>query len=539
MQNTLKNYLLRIMCLTLALTSVLLSPVSVQAEETIPNTKAYTVTKKAEGATEETTQGEYDTFMECISAIDINDATSQYTVYVNRDTVIPAEEGFHGRTNNKIRLTSGVGGPFTLTRKGDKNIIDVNGDCEFTIDNIILDGNQESECLSVLGNGKVTIGSGAVIQNFIDSPTYVGPALYVASQATLIIEEGATIRNNVSNSQGGAIQVRQEATLTIKGGTFENNISLSSQGGAIAAYGKLNITGGTFKGNKAKKVGGAIIIGKTHPATIENATFIENEASTGGAIYSSQDITIQNTTFEKNKANWGGAIYTIKNLVINKSTFRENMVKGAGGALYLNKNNGAAQITQSNFINNVSKQDGGAIYTWLSDDKDPIVSTTAYTNISTDENTLFRGNVAQNGRHTPPQNYADYTNLLFHADSDAAQDNNYRKSLLNNADINYENPFPYVYFQNGDNLCAGVKVERGKSIASDAFTDQSMPANPSKDGYTFKQWNTAADGSGDTFTEATLVNTDITVYAIYTKNPEPTPTPKRKAVPATATKKIS
>ncbi|WP_425664251.1 InlB B-repeat-containing protein [Gardnerella piotii] len=75
-----------------------------------------------------------------------------------------------------------------------------------------------------------------------------------------------------------------------------------------------------------------------------------------------------------------------------------------------------------------------------------------------------------------------------------------------------------VTFMNGDNTHAAVKVETGKAIDTDALTDQSMPKNPTKDGYTFKEWNTSSDGKGTAFTGATLVNNDTTVYAIFTKN---------------------
>ena len=75
-----------------------------------------------------------------------------------------------------------------------------------------------------------------------------------------------------------------------------------------------------------------------------------------------------------------------------------------------------------------------------------------------------------------------------------------------------------VTFMNGDNTHATVKVETGKAIDTDALTDQSMPKNPTKDGYTFKEWNTSSDGKGTAFTGTTLVNNDTTVYAIFTKN---------------------
>ena len=101
-----------------------------------------------------------------------------------------------------------------------------------------------------------------------------------------------------------------------------------------------------------------------------------------------------------------------------------------------------------------------------------------------------------------------------------------------------------VTFKDGDKTHATVKVETGKDID----TDESMPKNPTKAGYTFKEWNTKENGKGETFTGESVVNGDMTVYAIYTKdsvptqdptpapNPEPnqptpTPTPELKPQP--------
>ena len=78
-----------------------------------------------------------------------------------------------------------------------------------------------------------------------------------------------------------------------------------------------------------------------------------------------------------------------------------------------------------------------------------------------------------------------------------------------------------VTFIDGGNTHAVVNVESGKAIDTDSLTDQSMPADPSKAGYTFKEWNTAIDGTGTKFTGSTVVNEDMTVYAIYTKTNVP------------------
>ena len=83
-----------------------------------------------------------------------------------------------------------------------------------------------------------------------------------------------------------------------------------------------------------------------------------------------------------------------------------------------------------------------------------------------------------------------------------------------------------VTFKDGDKQVASVKVETGKAIATDGLIDQSMPANPTKDGFKFKEWNTQKDGQGTPFTGTTPVDKDLTVYAIYTKNPVTPPQPK-------------
>lgn len=75
-----------------------------------------------------------------------------------------------------------------------------------------------------------------------------------------------------------------------------------------------------------------------------------------------------------------------------------------------------------------------------------------------------------------------------------------------------------VTFKDGENTIATVEVEVGKTIEGDSLKNQSMPANPTKAGYTFKEWNTKADGTGDKFLGTTAVTSDITVYAVYTKD---------------------
>lgn len=80
-----------------------------------------------------------------------------------------------------------------------------------------------------------------------------------------------------------------------------------------------------------------------------------------------------------------------------------------------------------------------------------------------------------------------------------------------------------VQFVNNDKKYAEVEVQANKSIKEGAATGQAMPTEPSKEGYTFKEWNTSKDGKGEKFAADTIVKDNMTVYAVYSENkPKPT-----------------
>lgn len=337
--------------------------------------KTFTVTKELGGTV--TTIGNYDKFYDAVNAMSVNDASSLFTIYVNKNVTIPANEvGGYYRTNNKIKLTSGEGGPFTLTREGERGILGIQTNSELTVENIILDGNKDGQCFFISNNGKVTIGRNATVQNFIDTDNEDGPPIYMTG-GTLNILDGATIQNNSSNTQGGVIQAYNGTIVNISGGTFKNNKSNKSDGGVLAAYGTLNVTGGTFEGNNAKKIGGAIIIGSRATANIKKATFKENKASTGGAVYALNAISITDTVFEENEANWGGAIFTVSGLELNNIRFSGNKADKQGGAIYVQRGN--ADITDSIFSKNESESGGGAIFIAYNNNGTTSISKTSFT----------------------------------------------------------------------------------------------------------------------------------------------------------------
>lgn len=127
-------------------------------------------------------------------------------------------------------------------------------------------------------------------------------------------------------------------------------------------------------------------------------------------------------------------------------------------------------------------------------------------------------------------NCANRNYFFFAAEQDASGlDNNGEESKPKQISYSFQVKKPAqskVTFKDDDKIHATVKVETGKAIDTDALIDQSMPAYPTKDGYIFKEWNTKDDGKGESFTGASVVNGDMTVYAIYTKDSVPTPDPE-------------
>ena len=84
-------------------------------------------------------------------------------------------------------------------------------------------------------------------------------------------------------------------------------------------------------------------------------------------------------------------------------------------------------------------------------------------------------------------------------------------------------PIAKVTFKDGDKAYAIVEARVNKSINGDDLKDQSMPADPKKDGYKFTGW---VDGNGKVFNGDTVVTGDMTVFSKYEEIVKPQPIAK-------------
>jgi CSLREA domain-containing protein/uncharacterized repeat protein (TIGR01451 family) len=191
---------------------------------------------------------------------------------------------------------------------------------------------------------------------------------------------GSTIID--ANNIDRAFSVQKGGSLTLSGMTIRNgNPSSSSSGdqygGAIYSDGALTVTGDvTFKDNNsfAGEYGGAIYTDYDQTVfSLTGATFEDNEADYGGAIYlntyTNEDTvqqSITDSTFISNNApdEEGGAInLEYGNLTVSHSTFTGNTSNdGDGGAIYEDTDSGQRlTLTDSTFDSN-SAYYGGVLY---------------------------------------------------------------------------------------------------------------------------------------------------------------------------------
>ena len=193
----------------------------------------------------------------------------------------------------------------------------------------------------------------------------------------------AQINKAIANGGNLVLPYNFTYTETVDGNKFPDGVVIDKD---------LNITGNgfTISGNGSYKIfkitsnvvldnitfvdgksdnGGAIsvefIVGQSSSLLLNNSKFINNTATTGGAVYASGPrITIDNTEFINNTASSNGGAAFLSRPQIFNSNFTGNKAHGSestgGGALAIENN---AKIVNSRFEDNEHDHKGGAIYT--------------------------------------------------------------------------------------------------------------------------------------------------------------------------------
>ena len=155
---------------------------------------------------------------------------------------------------------------------------------------------------------------------------------------------------------GGAINLQDGSSAVVNNSSFLNNAALS--GGAIGMVGSINkvtVINSSFTGNVAERGGGAIAMW-SGPLIIRGSSFVSNQASMGGAIEaaSGKELSIANSTFSGNEASsWGGVLaVNYPKVTMTHVTMLNNKVTGYhsyanGNALWIHQNNSGFYLRNS------------------------------------------------------------------------------------------------------------------------------------------------------------------------------------------------
>ena len=204
-----------------------------------------------------------------------------------------------------------------------------NGQASLTIDGTTFTGNSVKADFNTTQNDNIA-----------------GGAIFNDTNAKLDVKN-ATFTDNTSSLKGGAI-FNRDGTVTITNSTFKGNSVPKSAGGAVLnesgnteILGTITIKGSTFEGNTAGN-GGAVWNGSNGQVDIADSTFKGNTAlagiGQGGAITNADQMTITGSTFEGNQAGKiGGAIFNAASGKLNfngTNTFTNNTAAGKANDIY-------------------------------------------------------------------------------------------------------------------------------------------------------------------------------------------------------------
>jgi predicted outer membrane repeat protein len=246
-----------------------------------------------------------------------------------------------GRADRNLTLSGGNHSRVFYVAKTTKNAT-LSG---LTISNGSANGPTNTD---IQGGGIANDGTLTLSNTTLSSNTAINNGGGISNDGTLTLS-GCTLSNN-SVPQGGyeGGGIANFGTLSVSGCILSNNSA--AEGAGIYSDRMMTVSGSTLSNNSATSGGGGIY----GPAMVINSILSGNTALFGGGIYTyNGPLTVSGSTLSGNVA-WfkGGGIYLTgytagyATLTINNSTFSNNSATTGGGIFNYN---GAATISGSTF----------------------------------------------------------------------------------------------------------------------------------------------------------------------------------------------
>ena len=269
----------------------------------------------------------------------------------------------------------------------------------------VTGGNADGADPHCYGGGMYNKQSRPTINNCVfvkNSASNYGGSMYNTDGASVKMYK-CTFTNNYSSNCGGGMYNNAGSNSIITKCLLSANISVAGGGGIYNNNSSPIIDSTTISANTntagGTNGGGVYNSGLSSPQ-ITNSLFNGNYAKgSGGAIYHAAGY-IENCTFLNNTAQSGGGIWTYNdNLLLTNSTFVSNGALSDGGGVWVQTgNNNFCRIINCTFsVNNTANTEGGGIYfkSQVSDSNDVILNCVFWDNYSgSGSNELYTGNNA-------------------------------------------------------------------------------------------------------------------------------------------------
>ncbi|HSH03363.1 MAG TPA: hypothetical protein VLL52_12650, partial [Anaerolineae bacterium] len=201
--------------------------------------------------------------------------------------------------------------------------------------------------------------------NTANATTGLGGGLYTNNN--LILDDDFDIDSNTAHDGGGVYL--DSGTLTLAGATIHDNQALNAgHGGGLYNNSTIDIIATTTINNNHASGNGAGLYNDNTTTTCDGClTFDTNIAATGngGGLYHSSNataLTLNNATFQNNRADYGGALYNDATINSDSSSFTNNLADMQGAGIYTN-DNGNTTLTRATISGNNASEQGGGIFT--------------------------------------------------------------------------------------------------------------------------------------------------------------------------------
>ena len=218
-------------------------------------------------------------------------------------------------SDKSITLTSGAGGPFTITMRSTARHLKVEG--SLTLKDIVLDGNAAAGGVDVIKT--LIMNDGSVIQNCrganIPTNTGRGGGMYVAATGKVTMNDGSVIHGNIANNSNNAVGYG--------GGVYVD-------GGALTMNGGSAITGNTGNTGANDGAGGGVFV-HGGALTMNAGSLIDGNYASSGNVQSG-NYTCGGGVYVAAGTNAGSFTMnggTISNNYAGYTTF------GTGGGVYV------------------------------------------------------------------------------------------------------------------------------------------------------------------------------------------------------------